>query len=133
MKALYPDYVDDWYEEFTRPYMSYCNMMVCRKPLFDAYCEFLFNVLFDAEKRWNECGIGVAPREMGYISEYLLNTWVRHNRLDTAYFPIQLFEDTSKMGFKVHYLLQHMGLEKLLGSVADRIYMELKRKGWIFH
>ena len=128
LKKLYPDYAEDYYNEFFLPTMSYCNMMVCSKALFDEYCEFLFSVLFDAEKRWKECGIGVAPREMGYISEYLLNTWVRHRHLRVKYYPIGLFEDTSKIGFRVHYALQCIGLNGLLGTVADWAYQRFMRK-----
>ena len=122
IKELYPEYVEDYYNEFFEPTMSFCNMMICKKELFDQYCEFLFNVLFDAEKRWVDAGIGVAPREMGYISEYLLNCWVRHNKhLRICYKPIALFEDTNKIGFKVHYMLDRVGLN-WLNPIADRIY-----------
>ena len=122
LRLLYPEYVEDYYQEFFKPAMSFCNMMICKKELFDQYCEFLFKVLFDAEKRWVDAGIGVAPREMGYISEYLLNCWIRHNKhLRICYKPIALFEDTNKIGFKVHYILDRVGLNKL-NPIVDRIY-----------
>ncbi len=127
LKALYPEYADSYKEEFFRPAMSFCNMMICRQDLFDRYCEFLFSVLFDAEKRWNDAGIGVAPREMGYISEYLLNCWVRHNKLKVCHKPIMLFEDTNKLGFKVHYLLEKIGL-KFLSPLADKLYSSFFKK-----
>ena len=128
IKLLYPEYVEDYYKEFFEPTMSFCNMMICKKELFDQYCEFLFNVLFDAEKRWVDAGIGVAPREMGYISEYLLNCWIRHNKhLRICYKPIALFEDTNKIGFKVHYILDRVGLNRL-NPIADRIYAKFIKK-----
>lgn len=128
LNTLYPEYVDTYYQEFFQPTMSYCNMMVCSKTLFDEYCEFLFSVLFDAERRWKESGIGVAPREMGYISEYLLNTWVRYHHLKTKYYPIGLFEDTTRIGFKVHYALQSIGLNSILGPLADKFYQRFLKK-----
>lgn len=128
IKLLYPEYVEDYYKEFFEPTMSFCNMMICKKELFDQYCEFLFNVLFDAEKRWVDSGIGVAPREMGYISEYLLNCWIRHNKhLRICYKPIALFDDTNKIGFKVHYILDKVGLNRL-NPIADRIYAKFIKK-----
>ena len=128
IKLLYPEYVENYYKEFFEPTMSFCNMMICKKELFDQYCEFLFNVLFDAEKRWLDAGIGVAPREMGYISEYLLNCWIRHNKhLRICYKPIALFEDTNKIGFKVHYILDRVGLN-WLNPIADRIYANFIKK-----
>lgn len=128
IKLLYPEYVEDYYKEFFEPTMSFCNMMICKKELFDQYCEFLFNVLFDAEKRWVDAGIGIAPREMGYISEYLLNCWIRHNKhLRICYKPIALFEDTNKIGFKIHYMLDRIGLN-CLNPIADRIYAKFIKK-----
>lgn len=107
--------------------MSFCNMMICKKTLFDEYCTFLFDILFDAEERWTDCGIGVAPREMGYISEYLLNSWVRHKKLKICYAPISLFEDTNKLSFKVHYILQSLGL-KCLNPFTDHLYGKFIKK-----
>ena len=128
IKLLYPEYVEDYYKEFFEPTMSFCNMMICKKDLFDQYCEFLFNILFDAEKRWKAMGIGIAPREMGYISEYILNCWIRHQKqLKICYKPIMLFEDTSKIGFKVHFLLGKLGLQKL-NPMIDKVYARFIKK-----
>ncbi len=127
MKDLYPEYVEDYAKEFFLSEMSCCNMMICSKSLFDQYCEWMFSILFDAERRWKEWGIGVAPREMGYISEYLLNTWVRHNHLRVCRKPVMLIEDRQKLGFKVHYALSCIGLRNL-NPLADKIYAKLKEK-----
>ena len=128
IKDLYPEYTEDYFNEFFEPHMSFCNMMICRKELFDQYCKFLFNILFDAEKRWKEVGIGVAPREMGYISEYLLNCWIRHHKhLRICYKPIALFEDTNKLGFKVHYFFDKIGLRKL-NPFIDKLYNRFIKK-----
>ncbi len=128
LRHLYPEYVDDYYQEFFEPQMSFCNMMICKKDIFDQYCQFLFGILFDSEKRWMDAGIGVAPREMGYISEYLLNCWMRHNKhLKICYKPIALFEDTNKIGFKVHYILSRVGLN-WLNPIVDRIYAKFIKK-----
>lgn len=125
LQTLYPEYVEDYAKEFFFPKMSCCNMMICSKTLFNQYCEWLFSILFDAERRWKEWEIGVAPREMGYISEYLLNTWVRHNRFNVCYKSIMLIEDSHKLGFKVHYALSSIGLRSLI-PLADKIYAMLK-------
>ena len=122
IKDLYPDYVDSYYEEFFRNEMSYGNMMVCSKTLCNDYCKFLFDILFNSEKRWLNSGIDVAPREMGYISEYLLNTWVRKNKLKVKYYPVIFIADVNKLGFKVHNILQKLGLNNIIGPYLDIIY-----------
>lgn len=126
LKSLYPEFADDYAKEFFIPQMSCCNMLICSKHLFDEYCEWMFSILFDAERRWKEWGIGVAPREMGYISEYLLNTWVRHKQLKVCHQPVLLIEDFNKLGFKVHYALSRTGLS-CLNPLADKLYALIKR------
>ena len=48
------------------------NMLVMRREQFDAYCGWLFGLLFETEKR-----LGTpAPRMMGYLAERLLDAWI---------------------------------------------------------
>lgn len=55
-------------------YMS-CNMFIAKKPVIDAYCEFLFPML---EGFFAEVMKGVPePRIFGYLSEYLLGYWMK--------------------------------------------------------
>lgn len=127
IQTLYPEFADVWHDEFRRPQMSYCNMMICSKAVFDEYCEFLFGILFDAERRWQTIGLKVAPREMGYISEYLLNAWVRWKGLTVCYYPIVFIGGMSDVAYKVHKVLEIVNLESSLGKWIDRIYSWLKR------
>ena len=90
---LCPDYEKDVTEIFTSKKMCFGNIMYCKKELFDKYCMWLFEILFFIEddlKRKNEC---ILPREMGYLSEWLLNVWVKHNLLSVKYYPV-LFTET---------------------------------------
>lgn len=92
IQELYPDYVEDFKREFNTKSMSYGNIMVCSKPLFDEYCNWLFNILFKVEKNVVEAGDHILPRELGYYSEWLLNVWVRHRNLKVKYVPLFLPE-----------------------------------------
>ena len=58
------------------------NMLVCKKELFDEYCKWLFNILFDLEKeiKVNDRQ-GNQKRVFGYLSERLLYVWIYHNKL----------------------------------------------------
>ena len=84
IKELYPEYLDSFEEEFITPTMSFGNIMICRKSLFDNYCKWLFHILFTVEQNMNEQS-GPEPRELGFYSEWLLNVWVRHNKLNVDY------------------------------------------------
>lgn len=115
IEELYPDYVDAFKEEFLIPEMSYFNMLICRKDLFDEYCHFLFDILFMVESnlKKDSCG-GVAPREMGFFSEWLLNVWVRKNKLKVAYKPVLFIDYSHNWHYFIKYLMQQIGLSKLV-------------------
>lgn len=122
IKELYPDYAEEYNREFFLETMSFCNMFVSSKSLFDDYCTFLFDVLFKVEENLKENNIGgVAPREMGYFSEWLLNTWVRKNNLKVAYAPVLFIEEKKGVHYHVKYFLQQIGLVRLVSTIENFI------------
>ena len=53
------------------------NMFVMRRPLFDAYCEWLFDVLFELERRLDITSYSAYDaRVFGFVSERLLDVWL---------------------------------------------------------
>lgn len=127
IKKLYPDYAEEFNREFFIGEMSFCNMFVCSKDIFDNYCKFLFDVLFKVEEHLKMENIGgVAPREMGYFSEWLLNVWVRKNKLKVSYQPTLFIDDNKNWHYMVKYLLQQLGLEQLISRIE--YYIRLKKK-----
>lgn len=115
---LYPDYLDEFNNEFFINKMSFFNMFVCRKQLFDDYCKFLFDILFKVEENLKKDNIGgVSPRELGFFSEWLLNVWVRKNKLKVCYKPVLFIDDKRGFNYFAKYILQEIGLK----SVVDKI------------
>ena len=122
VKELYPEYAEEFNREFLIEEMSFCNMFVTSKKLFDEYCQFLFDVLFKVDENLKMKNIGgVAPREMGYFSEWLLNVWVRKKGLKVAYRPIMFIEDKKGSHYLVKYIMQQIGLGRLVGRIEDVI------------
>jgi len=107
-------------------YMSFANIIICRKELFDAYAEWLFSILFRLEENLKKYDISVEPREMGYISEWLLNVWVNHNHLKTAYKPMYFVEDTQNLKYKYRYLLYKLKLNSLIRP-SENLYVSVKK------
>lgn len=85
----YPKYSKEYDTVMKANHASYCNMMITSKELFDEYCTWLFDILFEVEKETTMEGYTKAQRRVfGYISEILLNVWVLHNKLKVKYMDI---------------------------------------------
>ena len=78
----YHDYINS-YDDFCHSSEGhYMNMMICKKKLFDEYCEWLFDILFEVEKMVDISSYTKEEaRIFGYISELLLNVYINKNNL----------------------------------------------------
>ena len=80
VKELYPDYYEDFLYVMTKNNKcSMWNMIIAKKPIFDAYSEWLFSILFEVEKRVKISEYPNQARVFGYMSELLLNVYLKHN------------------------------------------------------
>lgn len=58
------------------------NICVMPKPLYDRYCGWLFDILFEVQKRIDVTGYdGYRKRVFGFLSEFLQMVWVQVNGL----------------------------------------------------
>lgn len=99
IKHKYPNYLEmfDWFENETEGY-SY-NMLICNKELFDSYSEWLFSILFDLEDRVDLSKYdNYNSRMFGFVSERLINVWVKYHNLKVKEVPVVFTE--SKNPFK---------------------------------
>jgi hypothetical protein len=87
---IYPEYDESFLHFFeNNNTMSLYCMFITRYELFNRYFEWLFPLLFEAEKR-----IGFSKynshqkRILAFLAEHLLNVYVCHNKLKVIYEPI---------------------------------------------
>lgn len=58
------------------------NIMIARRQVFDRYCAWLFDILFEVEKRTDLTGCDAYQgRVFGFLSERLLRAWVLMQKL----------------------------------------------------
>lgn len=74
---IYPEYSDAFMRVMDRKKLHIFNMFVMKKKDFDAYCKWLFDILFELEKRidiseYNQYD----ARVFGFLSERLFNVWL---------------------------------------------------------
>lgn len=96
IKTICPEYLETAISVLKNSRMSFGNMMFSTKGVFDKYCEWLFPLESFLEDYIVEKFASVDPREMGFISEWLLNIWVIYNKLRIKYIPVCKISDESK-------------------------------------
>ncbi len=80
---------------FGNKYSPY-NMFVMSKGHFDMYCKWLFDVLFEVEKRTDISHYNpVQKRIYGYMSERLLNVFLKANRFKEYEVPVVIFDNNA--------------------------------------
>lgn len=89
IKRDYPDYCEDLTAVMKSDRMNLFNMFVMPKNLMDEYCEWLFDILFKAEKQIDISGRDAyQSRVFGFLSERLFNVWLAHKKLKCYYAPV---------------------------------------------
>lgn len=93
IKEFYSEYEDSFhYLMYSSNSYSPCNMMICRKELFDDYCEWLFGVLKKVEERVHiQYYTPYQARIFGFMSERLLNVYCIHHHLRVKHYKILSF------------------------------------------
>jgi hypothetical protein len=76
IRESFPDYYETFHRLVHGKGTYFGNMMVCAKPLYDEYCEWLFGIFEKAESRIDASGYDdYHKRVYGFISEFLLMVW----------------------------------------------------------
>lgn len=79
IKKLYPEYLKDFDKVMQDNKYYACNMFIMKKKKLDEYCEWLFNILFEVEKRIDITGRDdYQKRVFGFLSERLFSVWIEH-------------------------------------------------------
>ena len=78
-----PDYLDNFNRVANRTWAHMFNTFIMRKDLADKFCEWMFPILFELEKRVDYSEYNVfESRFCGYIAEFLLDTWLEKNEIE---------------------------------------------------
>ena len=106
MKEKYPEFMDSAksYLQSTKAYD--CNMFMMKKELFQSYCEWLFSILFEVEKRIDTKHYSVQQnRVFGYLGERLCGIYITYLKQQGKYkiqeLPKVLFKN-AKNDLSVH-------------------------------
>lgn len=82
LKEKYPEYYPFFKQAIDENIYFFGNLMVTSKEKFDAYATWLFDILFEVEKRIDVSDYDLYnQRVYGFLSEQLLKVWIDKNQL----------------------------------------------------
>ena len=84
LKEKYPQYTEDIETYNNSEYGYYTNIFVMKKEIFNDYCSWLFDILFEVEKQTDISNYDFQEaRIYGYISEWLFGIYITHLKRTT--------------------------------------------------
>lgn len=87
---MYPQYKNEIMEYFFNSRLRVpFSMFVAKKEIFDQYCEFIFPVLFEMEKRIKQHGYSRQKRTIGYFGEFSLGLFILCKHLKCRFVPLK--------------------------------------------
>ena len=93
VREKYPDYMPEMEKLRTRTSAHMFNMFIMKKEHFDNYCAWLFDILFELEKRVDSADYdSFHARFFGRVSELLLDVWLNTNNISYVEYPFIYME-----------------------------------------
>ena len=120
-----PEYLPDYDYIMNHNWSYLTNMMIARREIWEEYCEWLFGLLFEVEKRVDLRGYTAEEKRIyGYMSERLLTVWIRHNHIKVREFRTVNTEEHNTCGYKIREVAARLhiyqGLKTLIYLVRGR-------------
>lgn len=83
IEEKFPSFLSEFNKLHKRTSAHMFNMFIMKKEIFDAYCTWLFDILFDLENRVDVAKYdSFHSRFFGRVSELLLDVWINTNNLN---------------------------------------------------
>jgi len=94
LEERYPEYIPAFDKVMGLPVGHRFNMFVMKKKYFDRWCAFLFDVLFELEKRLDISSYNQNDaRVFGFVAERLIDVWLITNKVRYKDMPYVFMED----------------------------------------
>lgn len=110
--SMYPQYKDAFWTYFYDSKDSYpFQMFIAKKTLYDEYCEFMFPVLFELEKKMKSHGYSRQKRTMGYIGEWFLGLYIYCKQIRVKQVPLLMCSESickHTLSYEIKLLIRRM-------------------------
>lgn len=117
IKEYFNDYLDDFDRVMKRKSAHMFNMFIMRRELANRYCEWLFFILSELEKRIDISNYDAfQSRLYGRVSELLLDVWIEHNKFKYKEIPYIHMEKINWLKKGSSFLYSKITGDRLKGS-----------------
>ncbi|MCI6406540.1 DUF4422 domain-containing protein [Veillonella caviae] len=107
---LYPDYSAAFTKVCNRTWAHMFNMFVMRRDLYNQYCEWMFSILEELEKRVDISDYDTyESRIYGFVSEILLDVWLEANHIEYKEQNVSFMEPQNWMKKGSAFLFRKIG------------------------
>jgi len=124
--SMYPQYKQEIIDYFYDSKLSIpFSMFIASKKIYDEYCEFIFPVLFEVEKKMKPHGYARQKRAIGYFGEFSLGLFIMCKKLKYRAIPMKSFG--SARGGQIHQSIKSAikwQIRKFLWTLLDRLDKE---------
>ena len=80
-----PQYLETYLQYVHSPHTYFGNIFITSKTIFDEYCTWLFDILFEVYRRTDFTGYnGYQKRLPGFLSEFLQTVWIHYNHISVS-------------------------------------------------
>lgn len=105
----YPDYLDAYDKVMKKTTGHRFNMFIMRRELSDSYCEWLFDILFELERRLDISSYNDQDKRVfGFVSERLLDVWIEKNNVKYKDIPYIFLEKQNWVTKVLNFILRKL-------------------------
>lgn len=114
IEEKYPDYLEIYDSSMKKTTGHRFNMFIMKKELADAYCAWLFDILFELEKRLDISDYSANDKRVfGFVSERLLDVWLEQNHIKCKDIPYIFLEKENWITKGVNFILRKMNKKQI--------------------
>ena len=109
IEEKYPEYIPAYDRVMKKTSGHRFNMFIMKKDVCDAYCTWLFDILFELEKRLDISDYSENDRRVfGFVSERLLDVWLETNGIRCKDIPYIFLEKQNWFTKCINFVLRKM-------------------------
>lgn len=127
IKEKYPAYLDTFKQLVHGPNTYFGNIFITSKDIYDRYMEWLFDILFEVEKRTDFTGYnGYQKRLFGFLSEFLQTVWIQYHKLNVKECMVGMVGEKYETRLLKEHLADYFAEKNYIA--AEKHFMECYKK-----